>query len=135
MTSDQVSATPQRRWSLVFYVGAALAITLGIATQVFLAGVNVFVQPTLWGAHVQWGHAIGALIVIAFAITLAGRLPRRFVLLNGAMIGLFGLQYNHRLIASVVGVPELAAIHAVNALVLFWCATTLVRWSWQSLQH
>jgi hypothetical protein len=116
-------------WVRRGYVGMAWLIVAMIAAQVFLAGMNVFVGPRWWGWHIQSGHAIGGMIGLLALLGFGGRFPGRIRWLTLALLGLFALQYNHRLIAGALGIPSLAAIHAVNALVLFWLAVSLARWA------
>lgn len=113
------------------YVVCAWLVAASIMVQVFLAGLNVFLGPRWLGSHITFGHMIGAEIIGLLLLALIAHMPRRVWLLNLLMVGLFALQYNHRALGAAFGLPQLAALHAVNALVLFWSATTLGRWSWQ----
>lgn len=117
------------------YAGLSWLLAAAIIAQVFLAGLNVFLAPRYWASHISLGHAIGGGVLLALVLALLGRLPCRVQALNGLMLLLFALQYNHRLLAGALGVPGLAALHAVNALLLFWCAVTLGRWSWAWLRR
>jgi hypothetical protein len=119
---------PGRLLALVLAVLSAAAIVV----QVFLAGLNVFLAPRWWSAHIAFGHSIGPLLIaLAVTIWLAG-LPARARWLSLAMVLLFGLQYNVRGLASLLQAPYLIPLHAVNALALFWIAVTLATWTWQA---
>lgn len=113
------------------YLGLAWLLAGCITVQVFLAGSNVFGQPVWWGAHIQLGHATGVVLLALVLAGFAGRVPRRMRWLSLALLLLFAFQYNARLVAALVGVPQLVALHAVNALFLFSGAITLGRWAWQ----
>ncbi len=122
--------TPRARssrivWLRRIYGALAAIIAVSIMVQVFLAGMNVFLSPRWLGAHMQLGHLIGGLIIGLPLLAFVAGLPPRVRWLSLAMVLLFGLQYNHRNLALLFGLPHLAAIHAVNALVLFWLAVYL----------
>lgn len=120
-----------RHWLRTLYLALAWLLSGGIAAQVFLAGLNVFLQPVWWGAHIQLGHALGALLLALVLVGFAARVPGAMRWLGIGLVLLFGFQYNARLVAGLLQLPELAALHAVNALVLFWGAITLARRAWR----
>jgi hypothetical protein len=121
-------------------VGPILVLTLAVAsladlaTQVFLAGLNVFLGPRWWAWHITFGHAIGVLLVVQSAATWLARMPARSRWLSLGMIVLFGFQYWARPLAGLLQAPYLIPLHAVNALLLFWVALTLAGWAWQAFQ-
>jgi hypothetical protein len=116
------------RW---IYAIVAWLVSGCILAQVFLAGMNVFLQPLWWSYHISLGHWTGPLIISLLLLSLAARLPLRLRWLSALLLLLFGLQYNFRTLAGLADVPALAALHAVNALLLFWLATTLGRHAWR----
>lgn len=122
----------QLRQSLhLLFLGLAWLLAGCIAVQVFLAGLNMFGQPIWWGAHIQLGHATGVVLLTLVLAGFVGRVPRGMRWLSVGLLMLFAFQYNARLVAGLVGVPQLAALHAVNALFLFSGAITLGRRAWQ----
>lgn len=120
-----------RRWLHTLYLVLAWLLAGCIAVQVFLAGLNIFTQPRWWGAHIQFGHATGVVLLALVLTGFVGRVPGRMRWLSLGLMLLFAFQYNARLVAALVGLPQLAALHAVNALFLFAGAITLGRWAWQ----
>jgi hypothetical protein len=64
-------------------------------------------------------------------LAFTGRFPHQIRWLTIVVFVLYGMQYNFRQLGALFGVPQLAALHAVNAVVLFWCATTLARQAWR----
>ncbi|KAB8333680.1 hypothetical protein SD80_012160 [Scytonema tolypothrichoides VB-61278] len=130
-----VSASPTRPPRRV---GPPLVLTLAalsagaIAVQVFLAGLNVFLGPRWWGWHIAFGHGVGVLLLVQAAATWLTRMPARSRWLSLGMVALFCLQYNARTLASLLDAPYLIPLHAVNALALFWIATTLAGWARQA---
>lgn len=131
VTQQQKLTVTLTTWTRKGYIGLAWLIVAAIVTQVFLAGMNVFVRPNWLGTHIQLGHTIGGLIALLVVLGFVGRFPGRIRWLTVVTLALFAIQYNHRRIAGLVNLPPLAAIHAVNALVLFWCITTVLRWARQ----
>jgi len=113
------------------YLIVAWLLVVCVAIQVFLAGLNVFLSPVWWGMHIQFGHWIGYVLIALLILVFAGQLPRSLRWLTVLTFVLYVLQYNFRNLAGLVGVPALAALHPVNALLIFWCAVTLGRSSWQ----
>jgi hypothetical protein len=121
-------------------IGPRLALTLavlsagGIAVQVFLAGLNVFLGPLWWGTHIAFGHAVGVVMIVQAVTAWLTRLPARSRWLSLGMLALFALQYNVRVLAGLLHAPYLIPLHAVNALALFWIAVTLAGWARQALR-
>ncbi len=117
------SEHPIARWSRVGFVLSAWFYAATILVQVFLAGLSTFDDPTRWPDHVQFGQMIGAFTVLMLVFAILGRLPWPIAVLAFAEFMLYGMQYPFAL--SSVG--AMAALHAVNALVMFWLAITLAQ--------
>lgn len=129
---DNYPPTPTPRlthWARVLYQAGILALAGGIALQVFLAGAGALVHPRYWIVHRTFGHYVEYLAIALFLVGVVGRLPWRFQGLNGLMIGLFFMQYVFLYVMPAIGAPLLRALHAVNALGMFWLAVTLRRWA------
>lgn len=105
------------------FTGLAWLLAAGIATQVFLAGLAIFVDPGWWGVHRSFVHAIEVVVLLLFALSFLARLPASLRWLSAAAFGLIAVQY-----ATIeLGLSALAAMHPVNAMLLFWLAVTLAR--------
>jgi len=106
-----------------------------IILQVFFAGAGVLVAASYWNAHRGFGQAIGWLTFAMLGIGLAARLPWRMHALNVLLALLFMLQYVFLwVLGPAVGVPALRALHAVNALALFWLTVYLGQRGWRLLR-
>jgi hypothetical protein len=114
-----------RHGARVGYVLVAWVFVLFVMVQVFLAGLSIFVGPAGWPRHVEFGHYFGPLSLALFVLALVGRLPRRAVLLTVLLMLLYSLQYVFVEVPPRVGLPELSALHPVNALLIFWLALSL----------
>lgn len=122
----------QRRFGPLLVLTIGVLSAVAIVVQIFLVGLNVFISPEWWGAHVNLGHATGGLLVLQAVVTWATRAPARARWLSLGMVLLFGLQYNVRPLAGLLRTPYVIPLHAVNALLLFWIAVTLAGWAWQT---
>ncbi|HBY46998.1 MAG TPA: DUF6220 domain-containing protein [Thermomicrobiales bacterium] len=116
-------AHPISRWSRIGFVVSAWLYAVGVIIQVFLAGLSVFNDATRWPDHVQFGQMVGGFTVLMVAFAVVGRLPWLIVGLAFAEFMLYGMQYPFAL--SSIG--AMAALHAVNALIMFWLAITLAQ--------
>jgi hypothetical protein len=103
---------------------------VSLLIQVFLAGLSLFVSGSYWDAHVAFGHigpGLLALLMVIFA--LWGRLPRTSVLLTVLLFVLVILQTE--VFAGIrADAPLAAALHPVNALILFALGVGLARRAW-----
>lgn len=106
----------------VLYYGLTVLFLLGVVVQVFLAGLNVFGGTSI-ESHRVLGFILmgGALLMLVLAAV--GRLPRPTVLLTVLLLGLAVLQS----VLANVDVNEIAALHPVNALVIAFVASVLMR--------
>ena len=93
-----------------------------IALQFYAAGLAVFGVSTFM-THALFGYSmiIGATILVA--LTFVARLPRRVKILAGLVLFLTVLQPVLALIRSPI--PVLAALHPVNALIIFAIASRI----------
>ncbi len=109
----------------------AWAVVAAIVVQVFLAGTAV---PQLGGTgsfvtHVEIGRIIGV-VFLALVVTAAiSRAGRRRILQAAGLLGLFVVQ-------SILpyldpGLPFVAALHPVNALVMFGLAVWYAGTTWR----
>lgn len=109
----------------IFLIGIWLFIA-GLLFQLFTVGMAVFIDPFWWTNHVLFSHLIGVLGFILFLIALFGRFPKEIWRFTGLMNILFfvqGSSANLSLISPALSLGS--AFHPVNALLLFWTATTI----------
>lgn len=103
---------------------------LAVLLQVFLAGSAIFDSPTFWKMHVAFGMAIALLPLVFVLLAWLGRLGARALWLSGLAFVLVILQ--SFLIS--IGAPMLAALHPVNALIIFALALWLTQRAWQGVR-
>ncbi len=97
-----------------------------IAVQVFLAGLSIGLlggEPARWSDHISFGQMIGTLPILLVIFALVGRLPIITIVLSVAIFFLYGLQYPF----ANTDTGSVAALHAVNALVMFWLTTLIAQ--------
>jgi hypothetical protein len=119
-------------WVRQIHAFAAWALVIAIAIQVFLAGVAM---PQLGGTssfqlHIEFGYTAIGLVVLAVVIgAVAARLGRRTVLTALGLLALYVVQTS--LPYARGSVPWIAALHPVNALLLFVAAAWYARVAWR----
>lgn len=114
------------RWSRIGLVAAAWLYAACIAIQVFLAGMSIGLlgqTPGHWADHKSFGQMIGVFPIVIVLFALLGRLPVLPIVLSVAIFVLYGLQYPF----ANSNTSSVAALHAVNALLMFWIATIVAQ--------
>jgi hypothetical protein len=97
-----------------------------ILIQVFLAGLSTGLlgaEPQRWSDHVSFGQMIGTLPILLVIFALVGRVSVLTIVLSVAIFFLYGLQYPF----ANTNTSAVAALHAVNALVMFWITTQIAQ--------
>ena len=105
---------------LPFLIGIWLFVAC-LLIQLFTVGMSVFINPSWWTSHVLFSHVIGVLGAILLLIALFGRFPREIWSLTALTNLLFVVQGS----TVHLPIPLSSAFHPVNALLLFWVATTI----------
>jgi Family of unknown function (DUF6220) len=100
------------------YAFAAVAIlfVVGVAYQVFLAGMAVF-GAGAWEDHIGFGYLIAMVPLLSIIVALVARAGRRTTWL--AVATLVAAQVQTMLPLARDDVPWLAALHPVNAMLVF----------------
>ena len=110
------------------YLVVAVAFVVGLAAQVFLAGLGVFDSPTAFVTHRDVGYALSFLPILLLIIGLVGGLGRRMAILAAVIFGLFLLQ--SVFVAMRNSSPAIAALHPVNGFLIVLLAIVLAREAW-----
>lgn len=127
MEKNELSA--KIRVSRMSFALLAILFTFCIVTQVFLAGLAIFVNPVNWMKHTGFIHLFEFIPVIMFIISLVGGMPRWAIGQSAALFGAIFVMYFTANITPVL--PWAAALHPVIAIGLFWMAIKLVPRAWQ----
>lgn len=131
--SGHVSSPLTRASGFTYFVLAAL-FSLGIAVQVFLAGLGVLVNPSYFAWHKSFAHLIEWIPLLMMVAAAIAKFPRRFIALTLLVFVLFLLQYVFLSLMPQLGLAPLRALHVVNAIVIFPLSVRLTRDSWRQLQ-
>lgn len=110
---------------------AAWLIVAAIVAQVWLAGAAI---PQLGGngsfaVHVDFGYLIGLFILILLILAIVARAGRRRIGQAAGLLVLYVIQSS--LPYMDPGLPAAAALHPVNALVMFGLAVWYARSAWR----
>lgn len=106
------------------YLWSAWLFIASVVVQVFLIGLYLFANADL-ELHGNFGLVPFALSIAVLAAAFAARLPRRSKLWAGA---LFVATFVQMALPSLKeSLPVVAALHPVNALLMFWLAVMLLR--------
>lgn len=116
------------RWARRGYVLFAGLFVVGVMIQVFIAGMAVFVDPTNWSLHATFVHAIELLTIVMLVLSFLGRLSRWLKLAPVILFLFIGIQY-----ATALGFSDsvVAALHPVNALVIFGTGVVTTQMAWR----
>lgn len=106
-------------WPRIGFAVAAWLYFVGIVIQVFFAGAGLF-ELTDWTVHVALGWGLGSAPVLLLVLAIAARVDRRTALLTAGLTVAAIIQ--PELAAARNEAPVLAALHPVNALLVFWLA-------------
>jgi hypothetical protein len=125
---SSVKAIPDSyaRWT---FVALAWLCVAGVVLQLFSIGMVFLAGQGLWLEHHRLiGQLTGIAVLLLPVVALAGRMGRPLLVASIALSVLFVLQYAF---IEAAGGSILRALHAVNALAIFWLATTAAQWAHQ----
>jgi hypothetical protein len=115
-----------RRISRIAFRIFAWVFLVGVALQVFLAGLVVVARVSDWENHVGLGHALGFPLLLMLVSMYLGRLSRTTKRLTWLLFAVYVLQADV-LIFMRDSVPYAAALHPVLALIDFALGWRLAR--------
>jgi hypothetical protein len=135
-----IHSDPQRlpawaRWARLIYTLCAWLFAASIVLQVFFAGLGVLVNPGYFDLHRAFGPTIELFPVLMLVAGVIGRLPWRVLALTALGLVLFMFQYIFLYAMPRLGLPTLRALHAVNALALFWLGMYFGQRAWRLLRE
>jgi hypothetical protein len=93
----------------------------------FTVGMAVFVDPAWWAWHITVIHWYDWLTVVLLVLAFVGRATVKLKWLTVVAIGLVYVQYASAGLHTSATLRTLAAVHPVNAMLLFWVATMIAR--------
>ncbi len=123
MPSTNATRTVRTARFILFLASGLFA--LGVAVQMFLAGLALFIDSTRWTAHSNFASYIGLIPVLLLLLTFPARMPGKTkvkcILLIVLTIGIF-------ITAMLSGkIGWISAAHPVMALGLFFNSILILR--------
>jgi hypothetical protein len=113
------------RYGRFIFALLALIFMVCVVTQVFLAGMAVFVDQN-WKPHTSFVRIFQFIPILMFAVSFIGRVPNRLRWSSFGLLIMIILQY---VTAKVFSGIWVAAFHPVIAILMFWNALTIVKQS------
>ena len=112
--------------SRYIYLGAAWLFVIGVAAQVFLAGMVVVARQIGWNDHVTLGHTLAGPLLFMLITMYLGRMPGSMKRLTWVLFGVYVLQADV-IIFLRSQAPVISAFHPVLALADFALGLALAR--------
>lgn len=127
MAEERSARVLYSRWG---YLILSVIFAVCVLVQVYIAGMATFVDPGSWQMHMSFVHVFEFLLIPMLALAFLGTLPRKLKLTPVLLFGLISMQY-----ATAEGFngSMVAAIHPVNALIIFWVTVIGIRWARRGL--
>lgn len=122
------------RISRIVYLIAASLFSIGVALQVFLAGMVVVALEMGWSNHRDLGHGLALPLLVMLVTVYLGRMPRRTKWLTWLLFFVYVIQADV-LIFLRSSMPVLSAFHPVLALVDVVLAVMLVNLAWNAVRE
>jgi hypothetical protein len=128
-----VGAKKTSSWTRIVYLVLTWLFLASLLIQVFLAGLALFVtsdSTIYWQAHIGFGHsAPGILSLLMVIFAFWGRYSRATIVLTLLLFVLVVAQ-TEGFAAIRTDAPLVAALHPVNALILFAIGVALAHRAW-----
>lgn len=128
-SADGVSGRAGPRWAQLAYAIAGGIFALGVLAQVFLAGGAIFAGSGWWPAHAMFGMILSLGPIVLLALAFAARLGARAIWLTALLLALVVVQS----MLPSLPVEFLAALHPVNAVIIFALACLLTLRVWERI--
>ncbi|WP_174615487.1 DUF6220 domain-containing protein [Virgibacillus ihumii] len=114
----------------IIYLVLAIIFALSVATQIFFAGMAIFISPVNWMKHMTFVHLFGFNIPIFMLVfAFIGALPRwAYWQLLCILISIFIMYFTANISANL---PWFGAMHPVFGVLLFVFAYTMVSKTWK----
>lgn len=107
------------------FVVIAWVLVCCLVVQFFLVGLDLFEAIGESELHRDFAYLYGWLTPILVLLATVAGLPRRVLLLTIALLALYAIQTYLPTITETL--PRIAALHAINALLVFWLAVRVAQ--------
>lgn len=113
-------------WARYGYVLLSGVFSVCVLVQVYIAGMAVFIDPESWEFHRVFVRLFDPLLILLLIVAFLGKFPRSLKAIPIGLLLLVIVQYET---ASMFG-SLVAAIHPVNAVVMFLVAFVGMTRAW-----
>lgn len=120
--------------SRIIYLVACSLFLIGVALQVFLAGMVVVAREMGWSDHRDLGHSLALPLLAMLIFAYLSRMPRNTKWLTWLLFLVYVIQADV-LIFLRSSIPFLSAFHPVLALVDVVLAVILVNQAWNVVRE
>jgi hypothetical protein len=107
------------------FVVVAWSLVACLVVQFFLVGLDLFEAIGESELHRDFAYVYGWLTPILVLLAMIAGLPRHVLLPTLTLLALYAIQTYLPTISNTL--PRLAALHAINALLVFWLAVRVAR--------
>lgn len=115
------------------YLALVWLFLAGIVAQVFLAGLGLFGAARDFGPHVELGWTLVLAPLVLVIVAALARVGWRMFLSNVVLLVLVFIQ--PELPGLATNAPIAAALHPVNALLIFWLTLTIGLMIWRLVRQ
>lgn len=115
----------------VLFIIFAYLLALCILIQVFLAGLSIFSSPTYWAFHKTFVVYFEFLPLLLMILALLGRTRHALVWFSLLLQAQIVLQY----VFVYLPISVVAALHPVNAVIMFWLTIYVARLAMRLLKQ
>ena len=126
MSTSYAPFEKPRRFAPRYYVYSARFVPLGILAQFFLAGLSLFQNPIMWGAHATAGFLLLLPVAIVSLTPLALATIRPLRWWSGILGALYIMQIAWIVAGQSTGSGLLKAMHVLNGGLLLATALVIV---------
>ncbi|QQZ08628.1 DUF6220 domain-containing protein [Heyndrickxia vini] len=133
MTKDTPTNTNQIG-RMIFLILSILFI-MCLLTQVFFAGLAIFINPSNWANHTNFIHFFEWLPLLMLITSFVGKLPVGMRWQSAGLFVLIFLMYFTAHSNTIVPIKYSAAAHPVIAMVLFILSVNVTQRAAQMLRH
>lgn len=111
------------------FLGATVLLVVGAVVQIFLAGLGVFDDPSVFITHRDFGFMLELLPVVMLVAAIIGRMGRGYI--GGAVLLFVQFMMQSVFVAARTDMPAIAALHPLNGFFILLVGLILGRAAWR----
>lgn len=111
------------------FLGATVLLVVGAVVQIFLAGLGVFDDPSVFITHRDFGFMLELLPIVMLVAAIIGRMGRGYI--GGAVLLFVQFMMQSVFVAARTDMPAIAALHPLNGFFILLVGLILGRSAWR----